>query len=145
MRYSYRPRGEEGAEETASIGGARESGASRPRPAASGTRPAPRAQSVLRLEVVWSAGGHGVDLVKLVVDGVFRRPRDLSIDAGRERLTIELEVDPMPRHRVELLTAFVGESRHGLTLAVWLDGTLVGTSAPTGHVMHRWEASWSGP
>jgi hypothetical protein len=99
---------------------------------------------VLRLEVTWT-GGHGIDLVKLVVDGAFRRPREISIDQGRERLTLELEVDARPRHTVELLTAFVGESRHGLELAVWLDGARVGHAAPTGHVMHRWEARWSGP
>jgi hypothetical protein len=104
----------------------------------------PRARRAMELRIGWRGGG-SVDLVKLVVDGAFRRPRDVLVESGRERLVISLEVDEAARHELELLVAFVGEARDDLSLEVKLDGRPVGLTARCEHASQRWEVRWSWP
>lgn len=103
----------------------------------------PRRQ-VIELVLTWS-GGQGVDLVKLVVDEAFRRPRDIRLESRRERLAIELEVDARSFHTVQLMVSFVGESRADLALGVYVDGVRVGGSAAPENASQRWEVEWTGP
>jgi len=99
---------------------------------------------VIELVLTWS-GGQGVDLVKLVVDEAFRRPRDIRLESRRERLAIELEVDARSFHTVQLMVSFVGESRADLALGVYVDGVRVGGSAAPENASQRWEVEWTGP
>lgn len=98
---------------------------------------------ILEVVLTWS-GGEGVDLVKLVIDDAFRRPRDVRLESGRRRLALELDVDARPTHTVEILVAFVGESRTDLALRVYLDGMHVGDSPACEDASHRWLVRWTG-